>query len=99
MRLLTAIILSALAGGLAYGVTVWLASDSGSALWVASMVGLVTALAILVPHDLIEAFGPSKKSNWSESDNAYHSLEFRLTNHTGIEASEYSPEEDDIDRS
>ena len=55
MRLLKAILLSAVAGGLAYGMTVWLASDSRSALLVALIVAAITTLGVLAPHTLLKA--------------------------------------------
>ena len=97
-RLIEALLLSALAGSIAYGVTVWLAPDGASALWVALIVAAISVLAVLMPSALIESFGPSNKSHHSDAVDSYHSLEYRLTNHTGIEASEYSPEEEDLDR-
>lgn len=68
MHLLKAILLSALAGGLAYGLTVWLASDSGSALLVAFIVAAITAVGVFAPSIILRAFDSPRKSPWTAHD-------------------------------
>ncbi|ANO50036.1 hypothetical protein BA177_01290 [Woeseia oceani] len=68
MRLLTAIVLSALAGGLAYGVTVWLAPDSKSALLAVFIVAAITALGVLAPHTLLKATSKDEDKPTSAPD-------------------------------
>lgn len=95
VHLLKAILLSALAGGLAYGFTVWIEPANVSAVLVASTIAATVGLVSLLPHTLLESFIPRKKLPWSTDESAYHSLEFRLTNQTGNDALGYSPDEDD----
>ena len=64
-RLLKAILLSALAGGVAYGVMVWLAPDSESVLSVASIVAAITALGVFVPSIILRAIDSPRKSPWT----------------------------------
>lgn len=68
MRLLKAILLSALAGSLAYGVTAWLAPDSESALLVASIVAAITALGVFAPSIILRALDSPRKSHWTAHD-------------------------------
>jgi len=68
MRLLKAILLSALAGGLAYGVRVWLASDSRPAILVALIVAAITALGVLAPHALLKATSKDEDKRTSAPD-------------------------------
>ncbi|WP_197493260.1 hypothetical protein [Woeseia oceani] len=68
VRLLTAIVLSALAGGLAYGVTVWLAPDSKSALLAVFIVAAITALGVLAPHTLLKATSKDEDKPTSAPD-------------------------------
>ena len=82
MRLLKAILLSALAGGLAYGVTVWLAPDSGSALFVAFIVAAITALGVLAPHTLLKATSKDECKHTSAPD-TYFDTSFSIRKDEG----------------
>lgn len=68
MRLLKAILLSAIAGGLAYGVTVWLAPDSKSALLIASIIAAITTLGVFVPNLILSALDSPRKSPLAAHD-------------------------------
>jgi tetrahydromethanopterin S-methyltransferase subunit E len=70
-RLLEAAILSALAGGIAYGLTARLAPPSVSAFLVAIIVAVITALAVAVPATMIRAVGRKSGSAWSTPDTYY----------------------------
>jgi hypothetical protein len=76
-RLLEAAILSAVAGGIAYGLTVWLAPPSVSAFLVAIIVAAITALAFATPSAVLSAFGRNKESPWSPPE-TYYDLDFSL---------------------
>ena len=77
MRLLKAILLSAVAGGLAYGMTVWLASDSGSALLVALIVAAITTLGVLAPRTMLNALR-QKLNQRPKPPETYYDLEYSL---------------------
>ena len=84
MRLLTAILLSALAGGLAYGVTVWLAPDSRPAILVAFIVAAITALGALSPRTTLNAMG-HKNNQRSKSPQTYYDLDYSLKKNSSWE--------------
>jgi hypothetical protein len=81
-RLLEAAILSALAGGIAYGLTVWLAPPSVSALLVAIIVVAITALAVLAPAAVLRAVGKSGGDASSTAD-TYYGYGFSMTKDEG----------------
>ena len=83
-RLLEAAILSALAGGTAYGLTVWLAPPSVSAFLVAIIVAAITALAFATPSAALSAFGRSKESPWSPPE-TYYDLDYSLKKNSSWE--------------
>ncbi|MDA0821861.1 MAG: hypothetical protein O3C28_05490 [Proteobacteria bacterium] len=83
-RLLEAAILSALAGGTAYGLTVWLAPPSVSAFLVAIIVAAITALAFATPSAALGAFGRSKESPWSPPE-TYYDLDYSLKKNSSWE--------------
>ena len=66
-------ILSTLAGGTAYGLTVWLAPPTVSAFLVAMIVATITALAFATPSAALSAFGRSKESPRSPPETYYDS--------------------------
>jgi hypothetical protein len=70
-RLLEVIILSALAGSFAYGLTAWLAPSSVSAFLVAMIVAAITALAVVAPTVILRAATRKGDSRWSASDTYY----------------------------
>ena len=75
-RLLEATILSAVAGGAAYGLTVWLAPPSVSAFLVAIIVAAITALACRdAATAVLSAVGTNSDNPWSPADDL---LRFRL---------------------
>lgn len=76
-RLLEVILLSALAGGIAYGMTAWLAPSSVSAALVAMIVAAITALAIVAPTAVLSAVGRSKESPSSPPE-TYYDFDFSL---------------------
>jgi hypothetical protein len=76
-RLLEAAILSAVAGGTAFGLTVWLAPPSVSAFLVAVIVAVITALAVAVPATMIGAVGRKSRSAWSTPD-TYYEMRFSV---------------------
>lgn len=70
-RLLTAIAAAAGSGGIAYGLTAWLAPPSVSANWVAAIVAAITALAILAPVQVLRALTGSERGQSSKPDSYY----------------------------
>lgn len=84
MRLLKAILLSALASGVAYGLTVWLAPDSKSALLVAFIVAAITALGVLAPRTVLNALG-QKDNQRSKPSETYYDLDFSLKKNSSWE--------------
>lgn len=83
-RLLEVITLSALAGGIAYGVTAWLAPSSVSAALVAMIVAAITALAIAAPTAVLSAVGRSKESPSSPPE-TYYDLDYSLKKNSSWE--------------
>lgn len=67
-RLALRLFLAVLAGALAYGVAVWLALDSESALLVASIVAAITAVGVFAPSIILKDLGSPSKSYWATSD-------------------------------
>ena len=67
-RLIEALLLTALAGGVAYGVTIWLAPNSASALWVALVVAAITAFGVLAPRTLLKAISDDDDEPTSAPD-------------------------------
>lgn len=84
VRLLTAIILSALAGGLAYGVTIWLAPDSRPAILVALIVAAISALGALWPRTTLNALG-HKNNQRSKPPETYYDLDYSLKKNSSWE--------------
>ncbi len=84
MRLLKAILLSAIAGGLAYGVTVWLASDSRPAILVALIVAAIAAFGAFWPHTTLNALG-HKNNQRSKSPETYYDLDYSLKKNSSWE--------------
>lgn len=84
MHLVKAILLSTLAGGLAYGVAIWLARDGDSALWVALIVTAITALGILAPRDVLNAMG-RKRDPRSNPPESYYDLDYSLKKNSSWE--------------
>ncbi|MEX2258543.1 MAG: hypothetical protein WD672_07520 [Woeseia sp.] len=76
-RLLEAAILSALAGGTAYGFTVWLAPPTVSAFLVAIIVATITALGFALPSAVLNAVGLNNDSP-SAPPETYYDLDFSL---------------------
>ena len=76
-RLLEAAILSALAGGTAYGLTVWLAPPSVSAFLVAMIVAVITGLAVAMPVTMIRAIG-RKSGSPSSTPDTYYEMGFSV---------------------
>ena len=83
-RLLKAILLSALAGGFAYGVTVSLAPGSESALLVPVIVAAITALGVLWPRTTLNALG-HKNNRRSKSSETYYDLDYSLKKNSSWE--------------
>ena len=81
-RLLAAATLSTLAGGTAYGLTVWFAPPSVSAFLVAIIVAAITALAVLAPVAVLRAVGKNSGNASSPSD-AYYGFGFSMTKDEG----------------
>ena len=81
-RLLEAAILSALAGGTAYGLTAWLAPPSVSAFLVAMIVAAITALAVLGPTTVLRAAGKNS-GNASSTSDTYYGFGFSMTKDEG----------------
>ena len=80
--LLEAAILSTLAGGTGYGLTVWLAPPSVSAFLVAMIVAAITALAVLAPVAVLRAFRKNS-GNASSTCDMYYSFGFSMTKDEG----------------
>lgn len=80
--LLEAAILSALAGGIAYGLTVWLAPPSVSAFLVPIIVAAITALAVLAPGAVLRAVGKNGGAA-SSTAHTYYGYGFSMTKDEG----------------
>ena len=76
-RVLRAAVLSVLAGGMSYGLTVWLAPSTVSAQWVAVVVAIITGLAVLAPAAVLSAIGRSTHGQRSQPE-TYYDLDFSL---------------------
>ena len=83
-RLIEALLLSALAGGIAYGVTVWLAPDGESALWVALIVAAITAFGVLAPRQVLNALGRERNPRYKQSE-SYYDLDYSLKKNSSWE--------------
>jgi hypothetical protein len=70
VRLLEALILSAIAGSIGYALTAWLSPPGISPFWAAAIVASVAALAILVLSVIIDPAG-RETSSWSPPDTYY----------------------------
>ncbi|MEX2258307.1 MAG: hypothetical protein WD672_06315 [Woeseia sp.] len=80
-RLLEATFLSTLAGGTAYGLTVWLAPPSVSAFLVAIIVASISALAVLAPAAVLRAVG--KNGGAASNADMYYGYGFSMTKDEG----------------
>jgi hypothetical protein len=83
-RLIKAIIFSALAGGLAYGLTTWRAPPAISAYLVALLVVAISALAALAPTVILNAVSKGKAAQRSTHE-TYYDLDFSLKKNSGYE--------------
>lgn len=70
-RLIEAVLLSALAGGIAYGLATWIAPPSVSASLVALVIAGIVALATLAPAALLRALEQKQDQTSSTSDTYY----------------------------
>ena len=76
-RLVLTPFLAVLAGASAYGVTIWLAPDSESALLVAFIVAAITTLGVLAPRTLLNGLG-QKDKQLSKPPETYYDLDYSL---------------------
>ena len=83
-RLIEALLLSALAGGIAYGVTVWLAPDGDPALWVALIVAAITAFGLLAPRQVLNALSRERDPRHKQSE-SYYDLDYSLKKNSSWE--------------
>ena len=92
-RLLEAFIFAALAGGVGYAVTSWLAPEYVSAGIVAAIVAAIAGIASIVPNSLLPDMRDPDSDPWRPPKVSYYSAAYRVWNDEGFRSDEYRPED------